>query len=276
MFLIKEEASSLVRGDEMGLIKYIIKNVTMQLSSKAEYRGNLLLFFFLAVLLQFTTVFITYSVVNITDNGFPEWDFYEIVLLIGVFSLGKGIYDMFFHHIKHISWYIHEGHLDNMLVKPFHPILQMIDFNIYEVFHIIGAFIMFFICIPNIDIDFSINIFFKFLLLLITSFFAVFSTHLIAGTTGFWIVKNGSIVWALEKIVRDFSKWPMNLYDKKLLYVFSFIFPVALVNYFPTSILLGKNLDWWVWLTPVWGIIYFLLSIVFFNYGLSNYSSTGT
>lgn len=80
--------------------------------------------------------------------------------------------------------------------------------------------------------------------------------------------------------VRNFINYPISIYAKSVQFALTFLIPYAFVNYFPSTVLLGKEASFGIpalaFGTPVLGIVLFLLSIHVFYFGVRRYESTGT
>ncbi|MBN1923601.1 MAG: ABC-2 family transporter protein [Nanoarchaeota archaeon] len=259
----------------MGLFSYIKEKTLINLSSHAEYRFSTIAVILISIIFGFTTVFITYSVYSITEKGVPEWSFYEITFMIGIYQLIMGLYHLTF-DIEELSFDVKEGTLDQKLVSPLNVILQYYNFNIESFSSIIAAVVMFIIAIPNISLNLSISYLVFFVILLVISLLSIFSIKLLTSSTAFFITENHSIVENLNNIRSRFSNWPMNIYPKGLQLLFATVFPIAFICFVPASFILGKDVSFYFWISPIAVILFTLVSVKFFNYGLGKYSGTGS
>ena len=96
----------------------------------------------------------------------------------------------------------------------------------------------------------------------------------------FWIVKTDALStfkWSLN----EFIQYPLSIYDRWIQIMLTFVFPVAFIGFFPSQVLLEKT-DYLgfpsqiVFLSPLVGIVLFIISYLLFFVGIKNYKSTGS
>lgn len=260
----------------MSLISYLSQIVMSNLSTKAEYRGNLILFMFLSIVLDFVPVFITYSIYAVTDYGLPGWSFYEVLFIIGIYNIVLAFYSTFLERIGTFSQVIRKGDFDLELTKPLHPLIHFFNFNIHELGGFISGFVMLSIAAPNLEIQLSFLSIFSISLLVIMGVLSLITVNLIVASTAFFIIENEHIEHNLKDLRSKFAKWPMDIYPDWLRRFFTFIFPIAFIAYVPSAFILGKDIAVEYWFSPVIVFLVFYAAVRFFNYGVSKYSSTGT
>ena len=59
------------------------------------------------------------------------------------------------------------------------------------------------------------------------------------------------------------------------LFVFTIFIPIACVNYYPLKYILGKSDNLLYLISPLFSLVFLMLSILIFNKCLKNYSSAG-
>ena len=75
---------------------------------------------------------------------------------------------------------------------------------------------------------------------------------------------------------REIGEYPLGIYHQNIRKVFTYGIPVACVNYFPVLYLLGRNTNIIYAYAPIYTIIIFIFSILFFNHSLKHYQSSGS
>lgn len=101
---------------------------------------------------------------------------------------------------------------------------------------------------------------------------------------GIWIINASYCFLTIEGLEvrnvisyggRQMSQYPMGIYPKKVLMIFTAIIPFALVNYYPLLFLLGKSNNIGYMFLLLITIIYLIPCILIFNRGVKRYSSVG-
>jgi len=77
---------------------------------------------------------------------------------------------------------------------------------------------------------------------------------------------------------KELANYPINIYKKWLTRIFTFVIPIACFNYLPLSYILGKgSLPRIVYaISPVLGMLFVIPCLLFMNWALKKYQSTGT
>ena len=73
----------------------------------------------------------------------------------------------------------------------------------------------------------------------------------------------------------DVGRYRMNIYGFEMKLIFTFILPIAVISFYPASVLLGtlSFLSLVEILTPV--IVFLIFSIVMWNFAIKKYTSSG-
>src|SRR5262249_34004981 len=104
---------------------------------------------------------------------------------------------------------------------------------------------------------------------------------LIGGTLCFWTIERSEVINVFTYGGVFMSSYPMNIYPAWMRRTFTFIVPIAFVAYFPGLYFLDHRdplgLPSFVsFLTPFVAIIFAVVALVFWEWGLRHYQSTGS
>ena len=72
------------------------------------------------------------------------------------------------------------------------------------------------------------------------------------------------------------AQYPIGIFRKGFVFIFTFIIPFASVNYYPLLYLLGRSDNILYYLSPLLVFIYLIPCILAFKVGLKHYESTGS
>ena len=231
--------------------------------SQMEYRTNF--FTGIAMEIGFLFVKILYPVVIYQSrakiSGFtPD----EFLIFVGTYVIITGFYaGLFMRNFIFFKFLIREGIMDMMITRP----VSLQFFSTLKQSNI-GIFLM--------DVGISIS-FFKILGYVIfigTGSIITYSIFLIPAIFNFWFI-NAGIVETVNSFW-DFNIVPMIIYDKFIQRIGIFILPIFVITNFPTLFILNK-------LSPIyfaWGllvsIIFLILSRIFWNIAVKNYTSASS
>jgi ABC-2 type transport system permease protein len=102
------------------------------------------------------------------------------------------------------------------------------------------------------------------------------SVYLWISSLAFWTGKNRPLVWIVFRI-SDFRRYPFSIYSTAIRALLVTLVPLAFASFFPATFFLERE-GWRAWqlASLVAGPVAFFLAYRFWEFGLSNYSSTGS
>ena len=72
------------------------------------------------------------------------------------------------------------------------------------------------------------------------------------------------------------GQYPMDIFKREILIFFTFLVPIACVNYYPVRYIMGYSDSLLYLISPLFCLILFVISIISFNKCLSHYASSGS
>ncbi len=113
-------------------------------------------------------------------------------------------------------------------------------------------------------------------LLLIGSSAIIASLMLMAASSAFWIKDSYSIVSFINSF-REQSKYPMNIYNALFKFLFTWVLPVGFFAFYPAQLYLRPApIHWTAFLSPLVGIVLFMLAVRVWEKGLTVWGGTGS
>lgn len=257
-------------------MKLIGKYLGMYFKSQLEYKSS----FILTCIAQLLTLSLSSFMVFILMDKFhflDNYDIYELMLGISIVQFGFSFSECFMRGFDKFSEVIKVGGLDLMLIRPRNIYVQVFGSNIEltKLSRVLGSLVLFIIAISNIDGITWYGVLYLFLLLVGSSmiyaalfiFSACFCFKTVEGLEFMNIFTDGS---------REFGQYPMGLFRREVILVFTFLIPLACVNYYPISYILGKSDNIWYLISPLMTVILFIMSIITFNRCIRHYEGTGS
>ena len=257
-------------------MKLIGKYLGMYFKSQLEYKSS----FILTCIAQLLTLSLSSFMVFILMDKFQfldNYNIYELMLGISIVQFGFSFSECFLRGFDKFSDVIKVGGLDLMLIRPRNIYIQVFGSNIEltKLSRVFGSLVLFIIAISNINGITWYGVLYLFLLLVGSSmiyaalfiFSACFCFKTVEGLEFMNIFTDGS---------REFGQYPMGLFRREVILVFTFLIPLACVNYYPISYILGKSNNIWYLMSPLMTVILFMVSIITFNRCIKHYEGTGS
>lgn len=208
------------------------------------------------------------------------WSQPEVIFVYGFFMVPFGLFSMFFNMWNFGERYIIKGEMDRILTRPAHSLFQVMLENIDPpsiVGSIIGMFVMA-SCLPYLDLHLTVLDGFIFIVLVVGAVLVYGGIYTMLSAISFFSDSPTGIVPLIYN-VQSYGRYPINIYNKIIRFVLTWVVPFAFVGIIPASYFLDEktdNISSLALLTPVIGIIFFGLSLVLWNYGVRKYRGAGS
>ena len=258
-------------------MKLVFKYLIMHLKSQLEYRSSLILSFFAQIFptgLSAAMVFVLLDKFNFSS----QFNVYEVMLAVSIVQFGFGFSECFWRGFDKFSDIIKHGTLDLMLIKPRNIYIQVFGSNIEfsKLSRWIGALILFVIAINNIDFDFNIWSILLLTLLLIFSALIYGALYIFSACLCFKTIEGLEFMNIFTDGSREFGQYPMAIFKKEVLIFFTYIIPIACVNYYPIRYIIGGENKLLYLISPLFCLVLLGLSILSFNRCMKHYASSGS
>ena len=253
--------------------------VKMHIKSSMQYRANMIMLSFSATLIsigELLTIFLMFQ--NFESVGY--WGFYESALMFGLITAVYSISECFARGFDEFSTIIKNGDLDRILVRPIGIIPQIFGTKV-ELSKLMRATLGITIIILTL-IKLNIEWTFTKVIVLIATFICgclvIWGVMLIGAGISIFSVENLEFINIFTNGAKEIAFYPINIYNKWLSRVFTFIIPVACFNYLPISYIMGYgDLPRIIYaLSPLGGVIFVIPCLLFFTWAMKKYQSTGT
>ncbi len=254
----------------------------INLLTMIEYRANFLMWFGFTIVYHATAI----AALWVTLHQFPSmngWDFKDMAFLYGLWMMGHGFHNTFFFTVGEVPAMIREGRFDRFLVRPLDPLFQAMTVP-QQIWpdELILSIVFFSIATAYAGVRVDLGFVLYVPLVVLGGALIDFGIQLAIATASFWIVRIDTLRWMVMSLEQDFTRYPISIYSRAVRLFLSFVFPFAFMNYFPATYLLHKTDGALALspaiglLTPVVGLIWFLISYAFWRIGLDHYQGTGS
>lgn len=244
------------------------------LAARMAYRGDFFISALIVMLFEFIIPLVTLLIYR-SGASFPGWTMYEALLIQALFLIAKGVaFPFVFGLVGNMFMHVREGTFDLVLIKPrsalFLSIATAIDTeDLGKFFGGVGMFLVVIQHLPGIRLAQWLQCGLLFLLALSV----IFSFALIMSGTLFVWVGNGR-VWEIFDTITMFGLYPRSIFSKGLQTFLTAVIPIAMIGFFPASVLLDKPHEG-ILLSVVVCLAFLGLSVKFWYKMMSNYTSAG-
>jgi ABC-2 type transport system permease protein len=218
-------------------------------------------------------------------SAFPSiggWDFYMLGFMVALKQMAGGIHHAFFFSFYHHRDLVRNGEFDRMLVRPVHPLLQIMasSLNLSAIGEFLPGLVLFAITCPRVAIQWNLaNIAFLIVVVLCGAVIE-WAVYLSFAAFDFWVEEEESLGYIPDTFLNSTLYYPAHIYSRALAFVITFVFPYAFIAYFPTLHFFQLDVEMFpgvfAYGTPLVALVSTVIAVAFWSFGLRHYQSTGT
>jgi ABC-2 type transport system permease protein len=248
----------------------------MHLKSALEYRLSFILSVISQLLFLFVELFTVYSLFN-KFSLLETYNVYELLLGFSIVWLGFSTSEFLLRGFDHFANLIVDGKFDLLLIRPRNIYIQIIgyDIGLEKIGRVIISFLCFIWSATKV-INFSFTNVTLLILVAFGSINIMGGLLIIGASACFFTVQGLEFVNIFTNGTKQLGQYPMGIYKKIFRYIFTFIIPLTIINYYPLEYLTGRSNNLLYVFLPIISFIFLLFAILIFNLGMRKYKSTGS
>lgn len=261
-----------------GYYAHIYKMILFQdIKSKMSYRAD---FIISTIGMLFTNIagFVTFWILFLNFPDIRGWTYYEMLFLYGFAMLAMTPVQCFFDNNWNLNRSLYTGDFIKYCFRP----VNLFFYFISEVFDIKGlgqlAFGLGTLIYAWNKLSLPLtpqNILALVIGVLSASLFMIALMNF-AAAAGFWLLGATSVMIFMFKF-KDYARYPVTIFNRAFRVIFTFLIPIGFMAYYPSLYFIRPyEVPLLTFLTPVFGIVFFYLSYLFWMKGARQYTGTGS
>ena len=265
--------------DELRIAFYSLK---MSIRGRMQYRVDSLVATLAVFVRESANIIVIYLTLLKFDkiNG---WNINEMLFLFSILFLTYAIVVALYADLRDFSSMIREGRFDRLLVRP-RGVLFQLTLNNADVLATAGhgtlGILLFLISAGRVGIQWDLKTILYYISAIIGGVLIQGGIFIIFSALSFYFVETGSIREIFYWNMRKFAGYPISIYNKLIQTIMIYVVPFAFVNYFPAQYLLRKEdmklyQEVYMYMTPLVGVIIYVIAYIFWRISIKRYTSTG-
>ena len=265
----------------MHTIKLTLKYLSISLRAQMQYRFSTLMMA-LAQVLYSLTDFLGIWILFHRFGNIQGWNVWEIGLFYSLINISFACGEVFARGFEFLPNLIKTGQFDRILLRPRSAAYQILvqEIRLSRLGRMIQASVVFFISAHHTNVSWdSLKVILVFASIVggACLFLGLF---VLQGTLTFWTVENLEITNILTNGGVETAQYPLNIYRSWFRHFFTFVIPLASINYFPLHFILGRvetlgSTQAFQILSPLLGVLFLVVSLQIWNFGVRRYVSAG-
>ncbi len=250
--------------------------VKLRIRAQMEYR----LSFLFELFAQACLAVIDFFMIAMLFGRFKQlagWTLWEVGLLYGMVGICFALAEMFARGFDLFPDNVVRGEFDTMLIRPLDTFFQVLahQFILRRLGKLLQALVILLIAGSQVAIAWTFpKIAYLFIALVGGTCFFI-GLFVIGATTCFWTIHSLEMINIFTNGGIFMGSYPFSIYRRWFRLFFTFVIPLACVNYFPSLFLLGKSASRGVLVAPFVGFIFLGGAMLFWRWGVLHYQSTG-
>ena len=280
-------------------MKLYFKYFKMHVKGELQYKMS----FIMSFISQFFVFFGYYFTILCLFDKFSNikgFTLYEVLLTFAIIQLGFSFCESFFKGIDHFDNLIIDGTFDKILLRPRNILIQVLeeeisltkpdkaffdyvlkDINLKndEVIMLgdsLTSDIILIIAVSNIDVNWNIYKIITLIFMILSSILIFLGLFILMAAYCFVTIKGLEVRNVFTDGGKHMAQYPIGIFRKGIVIIFTFIIPYGFVNYYPLLYILGKKTSNLYVISPLITIIYLIPCIIIFYKGVKKYSGVGS
>lgn len=212
-------------------------------------------------------------------GAIPGWSLPQVALLCGFVHIAFAIAESAGRGFDQFASLVRTGEFDRYLLRPVPSALLVAGqtFEISRVGRLVTGLSALIWGAANAGVIWDIGKVGYLLAVLVGGVCTFYGILVLQATLCFWTVESLEIVNVITYGGIAAAEMPLTLYPKGLRWLFTFVAPIACMNYIPADYLLGRSPSPAVALAaPLAGIAFLAVSLQVWKLGVAKYASTGS
>lgn len=247
------------------------------IKSRMQYRDDFLISSVGMFFSSLTTIGIFWVLFDTIPN-LAGWNFDQILFMYAFYLLAISPMQVLFDHFWQLRFHVIQGTFLKYYFRP----LNMMFYYVSEMFDVKGltqialGIALFIYSSIKLAITWSL---FRVLILFITLFsgaLVIISIMIMAASSAFWIF-NSYPVMDLAWRLREYSPYPMTIFNGFFKFLFTYIIPIGFVAFYPSQVFLRPDqVPLTTYFSPLVGLGLFGIAYWVWTKGVNSYTGTGS
>ena len=259
------------------MLKLYLKFFSIQVKTLLEYKKSFIFSIIGQIISSFFSLISIYFLFNKFGN-IEGFTFENVLICFIVSYIGFSAAECFFRGFDQFDKMISNGEFDRILTRPrgliFQVLASKIEFE--KLGKLIAAFLTLIILLyanPELlKLDKIITI----ILMILGTIIIYASLFIMKGGICFFTTQSLEIMNIFTDGARDLTQYPLSIFHKYIRNFFTYILPLAFVNYFPLLYVIGKVENKIYIISPIISILFIIPCYIIWKIGVKKYKSTGS
>lgn len=261
----------------VGAVQLYGRYISMIVRSSMQYKIS----FFLFVVGQFLVSFNVFLGVFFMFQRFgsvKDFTYEEVLLCFSIMLLEFSLAEMYARGFDVFPSMVRRGEFDRILLRPRGAVLQVLGsrFELTRIGRMLQSVVMFVYAIWKGDTQWTMAKVAAVLFMLIGGSVLFTAIFMIGAALSFFSLESLEFMNVFTDGAREYGKYPLSVYGRKLLWITTFLVPYSLVQYYPLLYLLDRTDNLCYIFLPLLASLFLVPGYLLWRFGVRHYKSSGS
>ena len=255
--------------------------LSISMRSQMQYRASFVMQSvgqFLVNFLEFLGIWALFD----RFGALRDWKLTEVALFYGMINVAFALTDAISRGFDAFGGMVRSGDFDRLLLRPRSTALQLAgqELTLRRIGRLLQGLIVLIWAIWMLDVSWSPA---KAALLagaILAAACLFYGLIVLQATAAFWTVESLEMMNTVTYGGVQTAQYPLSIYQRWFRRFFTFVVPLACVNYYPVLAILDRPGGPWGgalrWVSPVVGVVFLAVALQVWKLGVRHYRSTGS
>ena len=211
-------------------------------------------------------------------NNIEGFTYSEVLLCFAVMLMEFSLAECVARGFDTFPSMVRKGEFDRVMTRPRNEILQVLgsSFELTRFGRMLQAIVMFVYGVINCGVQWNFMRVLTVIFMLIGGTALFSGIFLIYAALCFYTLDGLEFMNILTDGAREYGKYPIGVYGKRMLQFCTFIVPYALVQYYPLLYLIGKSSNIMYVFIPMAAVLFLIPCFILWKIGVRHYTSSGS
>lgn len=253
------------------------KYVLMQLKAQMQYRASFVFMLFGHFTMAFSALLSVYFMFT-RFHAVEGFTFQEVLLCFATVVMSFSLTECFSRGFDTFATLIGNGEFDRIMVRPrgliFQVLASKVEFT--RLGRLVQAALVLAYAIPASGVAWTGEKVVTLILMIISGYLVFTCLYVIYAALCFFSTEGLEFMNIFTDGGKEFGQYPLSIYGKRVLQFFTFVVPLALVQYYPFLTLIDRAPSPLLRWTPLLAIFFMLPTCLIWRIGVRRFKSTGS
>lgn len=223
-----------------------------------------------------------FIVLLIDGKAVPDldgWTRDEVLFIYGFSLIPMGLFSLLSPNLYQFGdKYVIQGQFDRVLLRPLNSLCQVLfeSFSLEAVGNAIVGVILLAYTASRLRLELSVLDFAWLLLSALSGGVILLAVFVLLASLSFHFEDRLGIAPPFYNLIM-FGRYPVTIFNRTVQFILRWVVPFSFVAFYPSTHFLNREgFEFFCYLTPVVALLALLVAVVFWQFGVSKYTSTGS